>query len=83
MFQKNKACQIFRKTNICYPLIRACAYQGKEMFVFRKTWHALFPFNTRFKIRAFALSPMNYHKFLKIWNRWTVLSLEKVTSRVW
>ena len=31
MFQKNKnknkACQIFRKTNISFPLIRTCAYQ--------------------------------------------------------
>ena len=30
VFQENKARQIFRKTNISYPLIRtpACAYQG-------------------------------------------------------
>ena len=30
VFQENKACQIFRKTNISYPLIRTrmCAYQG-------------------------------------------------------
>ena len=30
MFQENKARQIFRKTNISYPLIRTrtCAYQG-------------------------------------------------------
>ena len=30
VFQDNKAHQIFRKTNISYPLIRArtCAYQG-------------------------------------------------------
>ena len=30
VFQENKACQIFRKTNISYPLIRTrtCGYQG-------------------------------------------------------
>ena len=28
VFQENKARQIFRKTNISYPLIRTCAYQG-------------------------------------------------------
>ena len=30
VFQENKAAQIFRKTNISYPLIRTstCAYQG-------------------------------------------------------
>ena len=30
VFQENKACQIFRKMNISYPLIRTrmCAYQG-------------------------------------------------------
>ena len=30
VFQENKACQIFRKTSISYPLIRTrtCAYQG-------------------------------------------------------
>ena len=30
VFQENKACQIFRKTNISYPLIRTCTceYQG-------------------------------------------------------
>ena len=28
VFQENKACQIFRKANLSYPLIRTCAYQG-------------------------------------------------------
>ena len=28
VFQENKIRQIFRKTNIFYPLIRTCAYQG-------------------------------------------------------
>ena len=27
------------------------------MSVFRKIWHALFPYNTRFEIRPFALLP--------------------------
>ena len=35
--QRNKACQVFRKTNISYPLIhpRTCSYQALRMFVFR------------------------------------------------
>ena len=43
VFQENKARQIFRKTNISYPLIRTrmCAYQGVRN-VFRKIWRALF-----------------------------------------
>ena len=28
VFQENKPRQIFRKTNVSYPLIRPCAYQG-------------------------------------------------------
>ena len=37
VFQENKARQIFRKTNISYPLIRTrCVYREQEMFVFRK-----------------------------------------------
>ena len=39
VFQENKARQIFRKANICYSVIRIGGY---EMFVFRKTWRALF-----------------------------------------
>ena len=36
MLQENKACQIFRKTNMSYPLIRtrACAYQGVRNICF-------------------------------------------------
>ena len=34
---------------------RTCAYQGIKMFVFRKIWRALFPWNTHFEIRPFAL----------------------------
>ena len=36
MFQENKARQIFRKTNISYPLIRThtCAYQGVRNVLF-------------------------------------------------
>ena len=39
---ENKACQIFRKTSISYPLIRT---------------RALFSSNTRFEIRSFAFLP--------------------------
>ena len=36
MFQENKTCQIFRKTNFFYPLIgtRTCAYQGLKNVCF-------------------------------------------------
>ena len=37
VFQENRARQIFRKTNISYPLIR-----GKKCLFFQKIWHALF-----------------------------------------
>ena len=50
VFQENKGRQIFRKTNIAYPLIT---------FVFRKIWRVLFSWNTRFGIRPFALLPTN------------------------
>ena len=56
--QENKAHQIFQKTSISYPLLRTptCAYQWVRNF-FGKIWHALFSWNTRFEIRAFALLP--------------------------
>ena len=43
-FKKNKACQVFRKTNFSYPLIRtrACSYQGVRNVCFQKIWPALF-----------------------------------------
>ena len=37
VFQENKARQIFRKTNISYPLIRT-----HTLFVFREIWRAVF-----------------------------------------
>ena len=41
---RNKARQIFRKTNISYTLVctRKCAYQGVRNVIFRKIWRALF-----------------------------------------
>ena len=38
VFQENKACQIFRKTNISYPLIRTrvCVSEGKKGSFFGK-----------------------------------------------
>ena len=47
VFQENKTRQIFRKTNISYPLV--------ENVCFRKNWRALFSWNTRIEIRPFAL----------------------------
>ena len=58
VLQENKAHEIFRKTDISYPLIR-----GWEMFVFRKIWRALFSCNTRFEIRPFALLPKKCQNF--------------------
>ena len=45
VFQENKAHQIFRKTNISYPLIRTqrVRIRGVSMFGFRKIWRALLP----------------------------------------
>ena len=67
VFQENYTRQIFRKTNISYPLIRTrtCAYQGVRKFVFRKTWRALFSWNTRFRIRPFAILPTNFKTLLR------------------
>ena len=69
VFQENKARQIFRKTNISYPLIRTrtCAYQGVRMFFFRKIWHALFSWNTRFQIRPFTLLLTICKQFITFW----------------
>ena len=57
VFQENKARQIFRKTNISYPLILTlmyvCVSEGK------KCSRALFSWKTRFDIRPFALLSMN------------------------
>ena len=41
VLQEKKARQIFQKTNISYPLILT-RIRVQEMFVFRKTWRALF-----------------------------------------
>ena len=61
VFQENKARQIFRKTNISYPL---CAYQRIRNIRFQKLWRALFSWNTRFEIRPFFLITKDYN-FLK------------------
>ena len=57
--QENKASQIFRKTNISYPLIRTLtyAYQGVKNVHFMKIWRALFSCYIRFEISLFALLP--------------------------
>ena len=52
VFQENKACQIFRKTNISYPLIRTNVVRN---ICFSQICHALFSWNNRFEIRTFAL----------------------------
>ena len=67
VFQGNKARQIFRKTNISYPLIptRTCAYQGVRNVRFSEIWCALFSWNTRFEIRPFAILLTIYKTDLK------------------
>ena len=59
VFQENKARQIFRKTNISYPMIltRTFASQGVKKCSFFGKFSALFSWNTSFKFRPFALSP--------------------------
>ena len=67
VLQKNKEPQIFRKTNISYPLIRTrtCPYQGGEKCsFFQKIWCALFSYNTYFEIRLFTLLPTDSYLFL-------------------
>ena len=57
VLKESKACQIFRKTNFAYFLIRTpvCAYKGVRNVHFRKSWRALFSSNTRLEIHPFAL----------------------------
>ena len=58
VLRENKLRQIYRKTNISYPLIStlACAYQGLRN-IFRKFGVLCFSCNTRFEVRTFALLP--------------------------
>ena len=62
MLQESKACRIFWKTSISYPLLRTltCAYQEVKMFIFQKFWRGLFSCNTHFEIRPFPLLPTIY-----------------------
>ena len=51
VFQENKTCQVFRKANISYLLIRTrtCGYQGvRNVRFFGIIWRALFSRKTRF-----------------------------------
>ena len=68
VFQENKARQIFRKTNIFLlsDTHTRFTYQGVKIFVFRKIWHALFSWNTRFGIRPFAILPIAIWRFTKL-----------------
>ena len=57
-----------KKKKISYPLIhtRTYACKGVRMFVFWKACHALFCWNTRFKIRPFVLLLTKYF-FLRVY----------------
>ena len=60
--KQNKTRQIFRKTNISYPLIhtRMCTYQRVRNVRFSEIWCALFSCHLLFQTFTFALSPTNY-----------------------
>ena len=64
MFQENKARQIFRKTNISYPLIRTrtCAYEGERNVRFSENLACFVFLNTHFEIHPFALLSTKYLK---------------------
>ena len=66
VFQENKACQIFRKTNISYSLIRTrtCVYQGVRNIRFSENLVYFVFLKHRFEIRPFALLRTNF----KIWH---------------
>ena len=71
MFQENKACQIFQKTNIFYPLIHThlCAYQGvKNVCFFRKFGMLCF---LEAPILRFALLP--YYRQFKVTTEWLLI----------
>ena len=55
--KENKARQIFRKTNISYPLVhtQTYMYQGERNARFSKIWRALFSFYPCFEIDLFYL----------------------------
>ena len=46
--------------NGCFKKTKHAKF-SEEIFVFRKIWHALFSWNTRFEIRPFALLPTNFN----------------------
>ena len=62
MFQENKARQIFRKTNISYPLVRTrtCAYQGVRNVHYSEILTCFVFLKHRFEIRPFAFLPTNF-----------------------
>ena len=76
-FQENKAHQIFRKTNISYPLIplRTCAYQEVRNYRFSENLTCFVFLNVRFEIRPFALLPTTSGFYLN-WILWEKTLLE-------
>ena len=81
MFQENKIRQIFRKTNIFYPL--KCAYQGVRNVYFSENLTCFVFLKHRFDIRLFALLPtiyvmshiswVNNSTFWKGWNEYPLI----------
>ena len=59
VLQENKAREIFRKTNISYPLVRTRArtHQGVRNARFLENLASFFSSNTRFEILPFTLLP--------------------------
>ena len=69
-FKKDKACQIFRKTNISYPLIRTCAYQGVRNVRFSENLACFVFFET--PVLRFALLP--YYRRYDSHSQWNSYS---------
>ena len=61
-FKKTKRAKFSEKRTFLTPwyALRSVSIRGSEIFVFWKTWRALFFWNTHFEIRPFALLPTIY-----------------------
>ena len=81
VFQENKARQIFRKTNIFYPLIRtrACAYQGVKDVRFSENLACFVFLSTCSEIRPFALLPTTCLRYKQY--AWIIVHLKMKSFR--
>ena len=84
VFQENKACQIFRKTNISHPVIlpRTCRYQGVRNIHFPGKFSVLCFLETPVLIFALLLYYRRHHQGIQflvfLWilkDFWEIMSL--------